>query len=181
MEIRIGNSVLALVQGDITREETEALVNAANTGLVGGGGVDGAIHRAGGPAIMAECRRIGSCPTGKAVITTGGNLKARYVIHTVGPVYRGGSHGEAELLASAYRESLKLASARNLKSLSFPAISAGVYGYPLREAARIALTTIIDYLKPHNDIELVRFVLSGQKTFDTFSAVLKELVPDVSK
>jgi len=181
MEIRIENSVLALVQGDITREETDALVNAANSGLVGGGGVDGAIHRAGGPAIMAECRQIGSCPTGQAVITTGGNLKARYVIHTVGPVYRGGSHGEAELLASAYRESLKLASARNLKSLSFPAISAGVYGYPLRDAARIALTTIIDYLKTHNDIELVRFVLFGQKTFDTFSAVLKELVTDVSK
>jgi O-acetyl-ADP-ribose deacetylase (regulator of RNase III) len=179
MEIRIGNSVLALVQGDITQEETAALVNAANSRLAGGGGVDGAIHRAGGPAIMAECRKIGGCPTGQAVITTGGNLKARYVIHTVGPVYRDGSQGEAELLASAYRESLKLALSHNLKSLSFPAISAGVYGYPLQEAARIALKTVIEYLKAHQDIELVRFVLFGQKTFDVFSAVLKDLASEI--
>jgi len=181
MEIRIGKSRLELVQGDITSEETDALVNAANSGLVGGGGVDGAIHRAGGPAIMAECRKIGHCPTGQAVITTGGNLKARYVIHTVGPIYRGGVHGEAELLAGAYRESLKLASARNLKSLSFPAISAGVYGYPLREAARVALTTVMEYLKTHDDIKLVRFVLFDRRTFDTFSAVLGDLAPDIPK
>lgn len=180
MEVRIGGSVLTLVQGDITQEETDALVNAANSGLVGGGGVDGAIHRAGGPAIMAECRRIGGCPTGQAVITTGGNLKARYVIHTVGPVYRGGTHGEVELLASAYRESLKLASARGLKSLSFPAISAGVYGYPLKEAARIALGTVIDYLKAHRDIEMVRFVLFGKQTFDAFAVVLRDLAPQIS-
>lgn len=181
MEIRIGNSLLVLVQGDITHEDTDALVNAANSSLAGGGGVDGAIHRAGGPAIMAECRKIGGCPTGQAVITTGGNLKARYVIHTVGPVYRDGSHGEEELLAGAYRESLKLASAQNLKSLSFPAISAGVYGYPLQEAARIALTTVIEYLKNHQDIELVRFVLFGQKIFDVFSAVLKDLSSEIPK
>jgi len=181
MEVNIGNSILALIQGDITGEETDALVNAANSGLVGGGGVDGAIHRAGGPAIMAECREIGGCTPGQAVITTGGNLKARYVIHTVGPVYRGGSHGEAEILASAYRESLKLASARKLKSLAFPAISAGVYGYPLQEAARIALSTVVDYLKTRQDVELVRFVLYGRTTFDTFSAVFRDLVPDVSK
>ncbi|OPY12987.1 MAG: O-acetyl-ADP-ribose deacetylase [Syntrophus sp. PtaB.Bin001] len=181
MEIRIGNSLLVLVQGDITQEDTDALVNTANSRLAGGGGVDGAIHRAGGPAIMAECRKIGGCPTGQAVITTGGNLKARYVIHTVGPIYRDGSHGEEELLAGAYRESLKLASARNLKSLSFPAISAGVYGYPLQEAARIALTTVIEYLKNHQDIELVRFVLFGQKIFDVFSAVLKDLSSEIPK
>jgi O-acetyl-ADP-ribose deacetylase len=177
MELPIGNSRLVLVQGDITREETDALVNAANSGLRGGGGVDGAIHRAGGPAIMAECRKIGGCPPGQAVLTTGGHLRARYVIHTVGPIYRDGSHGEGEILASAYRECLKLASAHKLKSLSFPAISAGVYGYPLQEAARIALATVLDYLKTHNDLELIRFVLFGQNTFDAFSAVLRDLAP----
>lgn len=181
MKARIGNSVLALIQGDITQEDTDAIVNAANTGLRGGGGVDGAIHRAGGPSIMAECRRIGGCPTGQAVITTGGKMKARYVIHTVGPVYRDGSHGEAELLASAYRESLKMASARHLKSLSFPAISAGVYGYPLEEAARIALQTVIDYLKKNRDIELVRFVLFNQSAYDTFSNALGKLLPGESQ
>ncbi len=177
MELLVGNSRLVLVQGDITREETDTLVNAANSGLRGGGGVDGAIHRAGGPAILAECRKIGGCPPGQAVLTTGGNLKARYVIHTVGPIYRDGAHGEAEILAGAYRESLKLASATKLKSLSFPAISAGIYGYPLQEAARIALTTVLDYLKAHSDIELVRFVLFGQNTFDAFAAVLQDLGP----
>jgi O-acetyl-ADP-ribose deacetylase (regulator of RNase III) len=177
MEHRIGNRRVVLVQGDITLDETDALVNAANSGLRGGGGVDGAIHRAGGPAIMAQCRKIGGCPPGQAVITTGGNLTARYVIHTVGPIYRGGAHGEADILAGAYRESLKLASANRLKSLSFPAISAGVYGYPLQEAARIALTTVLDYLAAHRDIELVRFVLFGQETFDAFSAVLRDLIP----
>ena len=181
MEARIGNSVLALIQGDITQEDTDAIVNAANTGLRGGGGVDGAIHRAGGPSIMAECRRIGGCPTGQAVITTGGKMKARYVIHTVGPVYRDGSHGEAELLASAYRESLKMASVRHLKSLSFPAISAGVYGYPLEEAARIALQTVTDYLKTNTDIELVRFVLFNQSAYDTFSNALGKLLPGESQ
>ena len=181
MKARIGNSVLALIQGDITQEDTDAIVNAANTGLRGGGGVDGAIHRAGGPSIMAECRRIGGCPTGQAVITTGGKMKARYVIHTVGPVYRDGSHGEAELLASAYRESLKMASVQHLKSLSFPAISAGVYGYPLEEAARIALQTVIDYLKKNRDIELVRFVLFNQSTYDAFSNALGKLLPGESK
>ncbi len=181
MKARIGNSVLALIQGDITQEDTDAIVNAANTGLRGGGGVDGAIHRAGGPSIMAECRRIGGCPTGQAVITKGGKVKARYVIHTVGPVYRDGSHGEAELLASAYRESLKMASVRHLKSLSFPAISAGVYGYPLEEAARIALQTVTDYLKTNTDIELVRFVLFNQSAYDTFSNALGKLLPGESQ
>src|SRR5512137_1637064 len=130
MEVHIGKSTLAIVEGDITKEETDAIVNAANTGLRGGAGVDGAIHRAGGPSIMEECRRIGGCPTGQAVITIGGNLKAKHVIHTVGPVYQGGGKGEADLLKSAHRESLKLASAKRLKSIAFPAISTGVYGYP---------------------------------------------------
>jgi len=176
MEVRIKNAVLSLVEGDITKEETDAIVNAANSRLAGGGGVDGAIHRAGGPAIMEECRRIGGCPTGKAVITTGGNLKARYVIHTVGPVYRDGTRGEASLLGSAYRESLELASRHGLKSIAFPSISTGAYGYPLEEAAAVSLGTVTDYLKAHQDIQLVRFVLFGRSTYDTFAAVLSNLM-----
>jgi O-acetyl-ADP-ribose deacetylase (regulator of RNase III) len=176
MEIKINKSTLALIQGDITQQETDAVVNAANTRLAGGAGVDGAIHAAGGPSIMAECRRIGGCPTGRAVITAGGKLKARYVIHTVGPVYQGGMSGEAALLKSAYLESLKLASDRGLKSLAFPAISTGVYAYPVNEAARIALTTVMDYLEAHSDLELVRFVLFGQKMYDVFSGELKKLI-----
>ena len=177
MEVKVYKSTLTLVEGDITNEETDAIVNAANTRLAGGAGVDGAIHRAGGPSIMEECRKIGGCPTGQAVITTGGNLKAKYVIHTVGPVYQGGNKGEAQLLQSAHLESLKLASARNLKSIAFPAISTGVYGYPVNEAARIALKTAIDYLREHSDIELVRFVLFGRKTYDIFAGELKKLMP----
>ncbi len=175
MEVKIGTSTLAIVEGDITKEETDAIVNAANSGLRGGGGVDGAIHRAGGPAIMQECRAIGHCPTGQAVITTGGNLKARYVIHTVGPVWGGGNRNEAGLLKSAYLESLKLASKKGLKSVSFPAISTGAYGYPLNDAARIALRTAVDYLKDHSEIERVRFVLFGKPMFDLFSEELRKL------
>jgi len=174
MDVKIGNATLSIVEGDITREETDAIVNAANSGLRGGGGVDGAIHRAGGPAIMEECRKIGHCPTGQAVITTGGNLKARYVIHTVGPVWSGGGRNEAGLLQSAYLESLKLASKKGLKSVSFPAISTGAYGYPLNDAARIALKTAIDYLKEHPEIETVRFVLFGKPMYDVFSDELRK-------
>jgi len=163
-----------LAQGDIAMESTDAIVNAANSSLAGGGGVDGAIHRAGGPAIMQQCRRIGGCPTGNAVITTGGNLKAKYVIHAVGPRYDG-TRKEAALLKSAYQESLRLASAKNLKSIAFPAISTGAYGYPLNEAARIALQTTIQYLKEHQDIELVRFILYDQSTYDIFTKELKTL------
>lgn len=176
MDVTVSKSTLSLVEGDITKEETDAIVNAANTNLSGGAGVDGAIHRAGGPSIMAECRKIGGCPTGQAVITTGGNLKAKYVIHTVGPIYQGGTKGESAFLKSAYLESLKLASAKKIKSVSFPAISTGVYGYPIHEAAKIALKTAIDYLKEHSDIELVRFVLFGQKTYDIFAEELKKLI-----
>jgi len=176
MEVKINNSTLALAEGDITSESTDAIVNAANSRLAGGAGVDGAIHRAGGPSIMQECRKIGGCPTGQAVITTGGNLKAKYVIHTVGPVYQGGNKGEAALLKSAHLESLKLASARKLKSIAFPAISTGVYGYPVNEAANIALKTAIDYLKEHGDIELVRFVLFGRNTYDIFAEELRKLI-----
>jgi O-acetyl-ADP-ribose deacetylase (regulator of RNase III) len=175
MEVQIGESKLMILEGDITQETTDAIVNAANSGLKGGGGVDGAIHRAGGPAIMEACRKIGYCPAGQAVITTGGNLKAKYVIHTVGPVYTGGGRNESKLLKSAYLESLKLASKKGLKSLSFPAISTGAYGYPVSEAARIALTTTLDYLKAHPDIESVRFVLFGKPTYDVFAEEMKKL------
>jgi len=175
MDIAINKGTLSLIVGDITQEETDAIVNAANEGLRGGGGVDGAIHRAGGPAIMAACRQIGYCPTGQAVITTGGNLKAKYVIHTVGPVYRPGT-GVENLLRSAYRESLKLASAKGLRSIAFPSISTGAYGYPVNEAAHIALSMAIDYLKEHEDIRTVRFVLFDQKTHDVFNRELKKLI-----
>jgi len=176
MEVKIGDATLALVLGDITKETTDAIVNAANSGLRGGGGVDGAIHRAGGPAIMEECRKIGYCPAGQAVVTTAGNLKATYVIHTVGPIYKGGIRGEANILKSAYLESLKQAVKKGATSVSFPAISAGVYGYPLNEAAHIALTTTMGYLKENNTIELVRFVLFNQTIFDVFSEELHKLV-----
>jgi O-acetyl-ADP-ribose deacetylase (regulator of RNase III) len=179
-EITIGKTKVALIQGDITREATEAIVNAANSGLMGGGGVDGAIHRAGGPAILDECRRIilriGRLDTGKAVITTGGNLKAKYVIHTVGPVWHGGSRGEAELLASAYRNSLKLAAEHKLKSISFPSISTGIYGYPVAEAAKVALDAVIAFLRDKpNSLEKVYFVLYDSKTFNAYSAKLAEV------
>jgi O-acetyl-ADP-ribose deacetylase (regulator of RNase III) len=175
MEVKIGQSSLELVEGDITQQDTDAVVNAANKYLRPGGGVDGAIHRAGGPAIEAECRGLGGCPTGEARITTGGNLKAKYVIHTVGPVYKDGLHREPELLASCYRESLKLASARGLKSLAFPSISTGVYGYPMADAAQVALKTVTDYLAQHPEIKLVRFVLFGRPAYEVYEKVLTEL------
>ena len=143
---------------------------------LGGGGVDGAIHRAGGPKILEECRQLGGCPTGEARLTTGGNLKARYVIHTVGPVYRGGVQREAALLASCYRESLKLAAGKGLTSVAFPSISTGAYGYPLAEAARIALKTVLDYLAGHEEIKLVRFVLFGHAALEAYEKALRELL-----
>jgi O-acetyl-ADP-ribose deacetylase (regulator of RNase III) len=178
--VKIGASTLELVEGDITKQDTEAIVNAANSSLLGGGGVDGAIHRAGGPQILEECRKIGGCPTGEARITTGGRLSARWVIHTVGPVYRDGKHGEADLLASAYRNSLRLASERGIKTVAFPSISTGAYGYPLAEAARIALLTTRDYLQAHRENATVRFVLFGQPAYRAYDVVLAELFPDVS-
>jgi O-acetyl-ADP-ribose deacetylase (regulator of RNase III) len=176
MEINIKDAKLELKEGDITEQETDAVVNAANSRLIPGGGVDGAIHRAGGPSIAAECRLIGCCPTGQAVITTAGNLKANFVIHAGGPVYRGGVRGEARLLESAYWESLRLAAERGLKSLSFPAISAGVYGYPPDEAAFIALKTAMNFLEKDSSVKLVRFVLFGQPMYKIFAAQLKKIV-----
>jgi O-acetyl-ADP-ribose deacetylase (regulator of RNase III) len=175
--VQIGRATLELVEGDIIRQDTEAIVNAANTSLLGGGGVDGAIHRAGGPQILEECRKIGGCPTGEARISGGGRLAARWVIHTVGPIYRDGKHGEAELLASAYRNSLRLAGERGIRSVAFPSISTGAYGYPLAEAACIALTTVITFLKTHPEITLVRFVLFGPAALRAYEAALGELSP----
>jgi len=176
MKEKIKETVIELVCGDITKETTDAIVNAANERLAGGAGVDGAIHHAGGPKIMEECRKIGCCPTGGAVITTGGNLQAKYVIHTVGPVYRSGTKKEANLLQSAYRKSLELAKEKGFKSISFPAISTGVYGYPIDEAAHIALKTSIDFARNNTEIKLIRHVLYNNKIFDIFSAQFKLLI-----
>jgi O-acetyl-ADP-ribose deacetylase (regulator of RNase III) len=175
MEVKINKGTLSLTEGDITKQDTHAIVNAANKSLRGGGGVDGAIHRAGGPQILEECIQIGRCETGEAVITSGGNLKARYVIHTVGPIYKDGLHNEPGLLENAYANCLNLASSKGLKSIAFPSISTGAYGYPLEEAAEIALSTVITYLKRHTDIELIRFVLFGQKALDMYQQKLTRL------
>ncbi len=176
MQVTLQHARLELVQGDITEQTTDAIVNAANSGLRGGGGVDGAIHRAGGPRIMAECRQIGGCPTGEARITGAGDLPARFVIHAVGPIYQGNPEQAAALLAGAYRSSLELASQHGARSVAFPSISTGVYAYPVAQAAQVALTTVIEYLTGHADIELVRFVLFDQSTFAGYRQVLERLV-----
>jgi len=174
-----GKSRVELAQGDITREMVDAIVNAANSGLLGGGGVDGAIHNAGGPAILEECRAIrerqGTLPAGEAVITSGGRLAARHVIHTVGPVWRGGSHAEAETLARCYLSSLELAAARGLSSVAFPAISTGVYGYPAEEAAAVALRTVSDVLRAGSPITLVRCVLFSERHLEIYRRALRGL------
>ncbi len=175
MKIDVDGSTLELSRGDITVEETDAIVNAANSALVGGGGVDGAIHRSGGPEIMKECALLGGCPTGSAVITTGGLLKSRYVIHAVGPVYRGGASGEAGLLSGAYESSLRLAARNGLESISFPSISTGAYGYPINEAARVALKTAVDFLKHEKTIKLVRFVLFSDSDLEAYEEALREV------
>lgn len=176
MQAKIDRSVLELVQGDITRQSTDAIVNAANSSLLGGGGVDGAIHRAGGPTILEECRRVGPCPTGEARITGAGNLAARYVIHAVGPIYQGDPERAAPLLASAYRSSLELASQYGVRTIAFPSISTGAYAYPVEDAAAVALETVITYLQSHPEIELVRFVLFDTHTFATYQRVLERLL-----
>lgn len=166
---------MKLVRGDITKEDVDAIVNAANKSLLGGGGVDGAIHRAAGPDLLTECRRLGGCETGDAKLTRGYRLKARHVIHTVGPVYKTGKSGEPEKLAGCYRKSLKLATEKGLKTLAFPAISCGVYGYPIRDASRLALRTVADYCKAHPEIEEVRFVLFGSKDLAVYQEALEEI------
>jgi O-acetyl-ADP-ribose deacetylase (regulator of RNase III) len=178
MQVEIGESTLELVEGDITKQDVDAIVNAANSSLLGGGGVDGAIHRAAGPQLLEECRTLGGCATGSAKITRGYKLKARRVIHAVGPVYRDGKHGEPALLTSAYRASLELASQNKCASVAFPAISTGVYGYPMEDAARLAFRTIIDYLSEHPEIKLVRYVLFGAPAFAVHQRALEQVLAE---
>ncbi|MCA1905089.1 MAG: O-acetyl-ADP-ribose deacetylase [Desulfarculus sp.] len=171
----IGRTRLVLIQGDITKQEVDAIVNAANSRLAGGGGVDGAIHAAGGPEIMAECRRLGGCPTGQAVITTGGRLPAGKVIHAVGPIYHGRPE-DARLLASAYRSAIDLAAVHGIRRIAFPSLSTGAYGYPLGEAAAIALQTVKDAILAHDDaFDEVRFVLFGHEAHEAFREALAQL------
>jgi len=163
------NSRIQVVKADITKFQADAIVNAANSSLMGGGGVDGAIHRAGGPAILEDCRKIvarqGGCKTGEAVITTGGNLPAKYVIHTVGPVYNGGKGNVAELLKSCYLNSLALALENNCRTIAFPSISTGIYGYPKPEAAKIAVAAVKDFFSRNKDIEMVTFVCFDDENY----------------
>lgn len=173
MELTIGGTTISLVKGNIVLEETDAIINAANSRLAGGGGVDGAIHRAGGPAIDEACRRIGGCPTGSAVITAGGTLKARYVIHAVGPVYSDGRHGEDRLLAGAYGTSLDLAVKHHLKSIAFPSISTGAYGYPIDLAAGVAIKTVVDFVRTDKSLALVRFVLFSDGDLKVYEKALE--------
>jgi O-acetyl-ADP-ribose deacetylase (regulator of RNase III) len=185
MEVIVNKAKLSLLQGDITRQTTDAIVNAANSSLMGGGGVDGAIHRAGGPAILEECKQIvsrqGRLPAGKAVITTGGNLKARYVIHTVGPIWHDGTRGEPKVLASAYRESLRTAVNKGLKTISFPSISTGAYSYPVNQAAETALRTVIDFLRQEAKLDAVVFVLFDTRTYQVYAKTLERLMPEVGE
>ena len=170
---------LDVVKGDITKQEVDAIVNAANNSLLGGGGVDGAIHRAGGPAILEECKQIrarqGGCPTGEAVITTGGNLPAKYVIHTVGPVWHGGKQSEPELLASCYRNSLRLAAEKQLRSIAFPNISTGVYGYPKDKAAEVAIKATREFLQQHDtSLQSITFVCFDDENYELYRTILNE-------
>jgi O-acetyl-ADP-ribose deacetylase (regulator of RNase III) len=177
--ITINNTKLSLIIGDITKQKTDVIVNAANSSLLGGGGVDGAIHRAGGRRILEECIKIrekqGGCETGEAVITTGGNLPAKYVIHTVGPVWRGGNNRETELLANCYTNSLKLAMENGIKTISFPAISTGVYGYPIEKAALVALKAVIEFVKENDFFDEVVFALYNQRAYDVYEQTLNKL------
>jgi len=181
-EFHVGKAKISLVHGDITDMDTDAVVNAANQTLMGGGGVDGAIHRRGGPKILEECKRIRSTewpdglPTGKAVITSGGNLKAKYVIHTVGPVWRGGICGEPELLAEAYRNSLRLAVSKGLKTIAFPSISTGAYGYPIEKASQIALATVKEFLQMGDKLDRVLFVLFTRRDLEIYKEAAKEML-----
>jgi O-acetyl-ADP-ribose deacetylase (regulator of RNase III) len=179
LETIINKTKISLKKGDITKQTTDAIVNAANSSLMGGGGVDGAIHHAGGPDILDQCKsiieKIGRLPTGQAAITSGGDMQAKYVIHTIGPIWDGGKNDEPRLLASAYRESLKGALEINIKTVSFPSISTGIYGYPVKQAAMVALKTVIDFVKTNDSLEEIVFVLFDNSTYDAYAQALKSL------
>jgi len=185
MEFHVGNAIVQLIKGDITEVEADVIVNAANSSLMGGGGVDGAIHSKGGPKILEECKRIRATewpdglPTGKAVITSGGNLKAKYVIHTVGPLWLGGFHVEAELLKQAYRNSLKLAVAKGTRSIAFPSISTGAYRYPIEEASRIAVKTVKEFLEKDERLDAVIFVLFSEQDLEIYLNAAKSIFSEI--
>ncbi len=172
MHVDVGKTKLVVIQGDITQQDVDAIVNAANSSLMGGGGVDGAIHRAGGPQILEECKayiaKNGRLPTGEAMITSGGRLKAKYVIHTVGPVWQGGSNKEDELLANAYRNSLRVAVENNVKSVAFPSISTGIYGFPIQRAAGIAVETASRFASNNSSLKEIRFVTFSKPDFEVY-------------
>ena len=181
-EFVVRNAKIRLVQGDITDVDADAIVNAANPTLMGGGGVDGAIHRKGGPTILDECKRLrtskwpNGLPTGKAVVTSGGNLKAEYVIHTVGPIWHGGSHGEPGFLADSYENSLELAASKKLKTLAFPSISTGAYGYPVEKASRTALTTVKQFLERESTLREIIFALFTEHDFKVYKEAANEIL-----
>ncbi len=181
-KFKVGKATVQLLKGDITEMETDAIVNAANSSLMGGGGVDGAIHRRGGPKILEECKRIRATewpqglPTGKAIITGAGNLKARHVIHTVGPVWHGGNSGEPKLLAQAYKNSLKLAVNKGLKSVAFPSISTGAYGYPIEDACHVALEAVKEFLEKKDSLDEVVFVLFSEHALNAYFAEAREML-----
>ncbi len=175
MEFFIGKSKLEFIRGEITVQETDAVVNAANSELAPGGGVAGAIHRAAGPGLWEECRKIGGCKTGEAVITAGHRLKARYIIHTVGPVY-GSTPNDPMMLRSSYEQSLRLAGRYNIESISFPSISTGAFGYPVEEASEIAVRTVLGYLTRHPEMKLVRFVLFSDRDLAVYEGTAKKVI-----
>ncbi len=183
MKITVNNTTILLVKGDITKQKTDAIVNAANSSLMGGGGVDGAIHRAGGPCILEECKKIvaeqGKLPAGQVVITSAGNLAAKYVIHTVGPIWQGGNRNEASILSSAYTESLRLAEKKNLTSISFPSISTGAYGYPVEAAAAIGVTAIVNFAREEaRSLKEIVFVLFNEAAYESYANALTQITRD---
>jgi O-acetyl-ADP-ribose deacetylase (regulator of RNase III) len=182
MEIKIGRATVSIIQGDITEQKTDAIVNAANSTLMAGGGVDGAIHRKGSQRILDECKKIreteyrDGLPTGKAAITTGGSLKADYVIHTVGPIWKGGNHNEEKLLRDAYQNSLKVAIDKGIKKISFPSISTGAYGFPIIKASKIAINAVKEYLERNVNLERVVFVLFNEEDLEIYREVMREIL-----